>query len=408
MKRMVLLLTLLLLAGLPVWAQDAPDAINVALNDLSGRLGADIRLSDLDNWTYEHQLFHDMNLDCPQAAPLNYNGTDIDGYQFSLTYHGVTFDYRVSSDQFLHSLCNPEAISQLDTPVCPPPEDSAYLPARLEIGAQGRVTESGLPNNIRSQPGTSGTFLGEIPPGGVFTVRDGPQCSQLDKLVWWQVEYKGVIGWTASGMAGTYWLEPLDSSSPILPALAPITAANAAQVASLPLDRSTLTAAALSPDGSKYATADTNGISVLFPVDPSGVRLTLDRNAIPSAEEVSALAFDARGERLAAAYADGTLALISTAPGDAITAIWTAQNVEGGLNVVSFSPDGTLIATGSSNGNVQLWDSRSGASLAVLRGHVAPVLRLEFSANGATILSQDESGVVILWQVGASGATDFG
>jgi hypothetical protein len=85
----------------------------------------------------------------------------------------------------------------------------ASLPARLTVGAQGRVTP-GLPNALRTQPNRSaGSFvIGEIPAGGVFTVLAGPNCS--DSMNWWQVNYNGLIGWTAEGSAyGTYWLEPV-------------------------------------------------------------------------------------------------------------------------------------------------------------------------------------------------------
>jgi hypothetical protein len=401
----LLLLVLLVLPGLPLLAQQAPDAINRALDDLSGRLASNIRLSDLDNWTFAQELYPDASLGCAQPGQT-YAQVLTDGYRFSLTYRGITADYRVSADQRFTILCNAEAIIELARPGCPPADDPAYLPARLRVGAQGRVTAGGLPNNIRSIPGTSGGFVGEIPPGQTFTVLDGPECSQVDKLVWWQVDYQGLVGWTASGQNGQYWLEPLDG--PAAPGAVAITAANALMVNSLPLAHSALSAAALSRDASKYAIGDALGVTVLFLADPNGARLTLDRNTVPVTEPAIALAFESTGNRLAAGYPEGYLALISTAPGDAITVMWGARTEGVAVHAVAFSPDDTLIVSGGADGRVTLWDSRSGQSVAVLVGHAGPVVRLEFSADGSTLLSQDDRGIVLLWQVAGAETVDVG
>jgi uncharacterized protein YraI len=92
---------------------------------------------------------------------------------------------------------------------------AASLPVRLMVGGQGRVTP-GDANVIRSQPtrdNSSSRVLGQIPAGGVFTVLAGPQCA--NNLTWWQVNYKGAIGWTPEGEGRTYWLEPVTTSGPI-------------------------------------------------------------------------------------------------------------------------------------------------------------------------------------------------
>ncbi len=87
------------------------------------------------------------------------------------------------------------------TPVC-----GQALAPRLVVGEQAWVTP-GMPNNLREQPGQSGRYLGEIPPGGVFTVLEGPLCG--GGLYWWRVNYNGTIGWTPEADADDYWLEPL-------------------------------------------------------------------------------------------------------------------------------------------------------------------------------------------------------
>jgi hypothetical protein len=65
----------------------------------------------------------------------------------------------------------------------------------------------GLSNNFRVQPALGNNVIGQIPGGAVFVVVSGPQCSS--GYAWWQVNFNGVIGWTAEGQGSEYWLEPV-------------------------------------------------------------------------------------------------------------------------------------------------------------------------------------------------------
>ena len=76
----------------------------------------------------------------------------------------------------------------------------------MVINATGQVTP-GIPNNIRQAPGSSSKYVGEIPPGNLFTVLEGPTCAS--GMAWWKVNYNGMIGWTPEGQKGEYWIEPV-------------------------------------------------------------------------------------------------------------------------------------------------------------------------------------------------------
>lgn len=76
---------------------------------------------------------------------------------------------------------------------------------RLEIGGAARVTP-GAPNRVRAQASTSSAILGNMPAGTVFIVLAGPVCA--DGYAWWQVNFNGIIGWTAEGLGAAYFLEP--------------------------------------------------------------------------------------------------------------------------------------------------------------------------------------------------------
>src|SRR5262249_31689684 len=63
----------------------------------------------------------------------------------------------------------------------------------------------------------------------------------------------------------------------------------------------------------------------------------------------------------------------------------------GVIVAVAFSPDGSRLATGSSDRTVKVWDPRTGAALLDLKGHTGEVRRVAFSADGTRILSHDRT-----------------
>ena len=95
------------------------------------------------------------------------------------------------------------------------------------------------------------------------------------------------------------------------------------------------------------------------------------------------------------------------AGGDTITYLWQLDGAASSgvrLDVADlygarFSPDGRLLATGSSDGVVRLWDGASGKLTAELRGHKKPVTILEFAPSGERLLSAADDDAAITWQV---------
>jgi hypothetical protein len=64
---------------------------------------------------------------------------------------------------------------------------------------------------------------------------------------------------------------------------------------------------------------------------------------------------------------------------------------------VAFSPDGRLLASGSADQTVKLWDSASGKELFSLQGHTKGVTSVAFSPDGTRLASASDDKTVRVW-----------
>jgi len=81
---------------------------------------------------------------------------------------------------------------------------------------------------------------------------------------------------------------------------------------------------------------------------------------------------------------------------------WVRQILHGhshSVRCVTFSPDGTLIASGSTDNTVILWDSASGTLRHILNAHSMTVNSVCFSPDGQTLASASDDKTIRLWEV---------
>ncbi|KAJ5125303.1 hypothetical protein N7526_007480 [Penicillium atrosanguineum] len=109
---------------------------------------------------------------------------------------------------------------------------------------------------------------------------------------------------------------------------------------------------------------------------------------------VQSVAFSPDSQLLASGSYDKTIRLWDPVTGVLI------QSLEGHSEpvlLVTFSPDGLLLASGSYDKTIQLWDLATGVLTKSLEGHSSSVWSIAFSPDGRLLASGSEDGKVMLW-----------
>src|SRR5271168_5660276 len=66
---------------------------------------------------------------------------------------------------------------------------------------------------------------------------------------------------------------------------------------------------------------------------------------------------------------------------------------------IAFSPDGRVLASGSFDRTIKLWDVSSGKEIGALPGHDGEVFSIAWSPDGRTLASGGNDSMVKLWSV---------
>jgi WD40 repeat protein len=109
---------------------------------------------------------------------------------------------------------------------------------------------------------------------------------------------------------------------------------------------------------------------------------------------INSVSFSPNGDAIATASSDGTAKLWDLQGNCLVT--FTGHNYL--LNSVSFSPKGDALATASSDGTAKLWDLK-GNCLVTFTGHNDSVTSVSFSPKGDVIATVSSDGTAKLWDL---------
>ncbi|MFH0902698.1 MAG: hypothetical protein V2A73_18865, partial [Pseudomonadota bacterium] len=148
---------------------------------------------------------------------------------------------------------------------------------------------------------------------------------------------------------------------------------------------------AFAPDGKQLAVGAWSGAIVLWNLEEGTTRLLVGHSSL-----VYGLAFSVDGRLLASGSEDRTVRVWDTATARSI------RDMAGHASrvwCVAFSPDGLLLAAGMSGGPVRVWSVANWTERMVLAGSGG----LAFAPDGGVLASGSSDGSIVLWDVASGG-----
>ena len=164
------------------------------------------------------------------------------------------------------------------------------------------------------------------------------------------------------------------------------------------------TSLAFSPDGKKLVSGTRAGDVRMWDVDTGHLlsdlmeqhsRSKIERNnaggvTVTYGLSITALAFSPNNDHIAVGNREKIRLLGSKKQ-------FRFKETKQGAAALVFSPDGTVLVSGTYGGKIILWDLLSGNKINTLDGHTQQVETLVFSPDGKTLVSTGQDGAILVW-----------
>ncbi|RKU37300.1 hypothetical protein C6495_02090 [Candidatus Poribacteria bacterium] len=118
---------------------------------------------------------------------------------------------------------------------------------------------------------------------------------------------------------------------------------------------------------------------------------------------VYSLAFKPNSYLLASGSVDNTVRIWDVEDRDNLRHVRTLRGHTSWIGSVAWSPDGRVLASASGDGTVRLWNPDNGINFAVLRGHTEVVRSVAWSPDGRILASGSHDRTVRLWNPDTNG-----
>ena len=92
----------------------------------------------------------------------------------------------------------------------------------------------------------------------------------------------------------------------------------------------------------------------------------------------------------------GYIMILNAITGSKIAVLSGHSNIARSL---TFSPDGTMLVSGSGDRTIKLWDMQTGGVVKTFQGHASGVYSVSISSNCATIVSGSQDRTLCLWDI---------
>ena len=138
-------------------------------------------------------------------------------------------------------------------------------------------------------------------------------------------------------------------------------------------------------------------ISIILIFSTIGLQITHAQIVFEHGDYVYSVAFSpVDNTLLASGSSDSTVKLWDVVNQ---TNVATLKGHAGAVGSVAFSPNGMLLASGAGDGTVKLWDVETHTNVATLEGHTNEGTSVAFSPDGTFLAVGESDGIIKLWDV---------